>query len=482
MECTACRRSGNSRGLRGVAPMFSVVLVFLVSAVQMAPAGIIKTGVTVPELTDFDDITEAFMEEYDIPCGVLGVAKDGCIVYQRGFGYNPSPLRPMSEITPMRIASVEKPLVAAIVRNLAAGGWFSLDDNVFDLGQEDGGLLSIQPWNGLGDEDLKLVKVEHLLAHTGGWDIEEMEWCGEDRCDPQFESLFIAGQMGINNFPLGRVNTARYMLSQDLPHPPGDTYAYSNFGYMLLGLIIEDVTGLPVSTNLRNRILTPDMWIPGSEMFTGRTFHASQSPREPLYISDSYGTNVFNPGGDTVPRPYGTWDHESFQGHGNLVSGAAPLLKFLDQYVVIGNDIGKPIGGGSYTGGHTGAVTGTSTAAYQRADGISIVALFNRREDDGAGEPAYGWELASRLNDHIDGGGIDTWPSECIDGYWVHFAALNPGFGGFSDPLISMDQVVNTVWDGTKLHFQPGSSGAWSGELSNSMVLDAPYGDVTIGE
>lgn len=462
--------------------LFALLFVQLTPMSAASAGGIIKTGVTVPQLTALDDLMVDFMNEYAISGGVLALSRNGCIIYQRGFGTDARyivSVRPMSEITPMRIASVEKPLCAAVVRNMAAGGWFELDDFIFDLGQPEGGLLNIQPYDGLGDSRLRDITVLDLLQHVGGWDIEEMTWCDSDvRCDPQFKAIHIAEEMEISS-PPGRVNTVRYMLSQSLTYTPGTQYAYSNFGFMVLGLLIENLTG-PVDQNVRTRILTSDMWIPGSEIYKGRTFYGQQPAREPRYISRDLVTNVFNPDGDDVARPYGGWDHESFQGHGNLVCSAAPLLKFLDRYRIIGGNIGMPIQ--LYSGGdlgHAGAIEGTSTMAHQRSDGINIVVLINDRED--SGEPHHGIDLTNRVNNLIDSGGITNWPTKCVDGMWVNFTAHNPGFGGFSDPFDDMDEVVDSVWDGTKLHFQPGTSGTWSGVLDKKMLLDAPYGNVTIG-
>ena len=87
-----------------------------------------QQGLAVPELAFLDQVMHDFMDLHGIDAGVLGVMRNGVIVYQRGF-------RDASEIETMRIASVEKPLTAAAVRILESRGQLEYGDFVFDLGQ-----------------------------------------------------------------------------------------------------------------------------------------------------------------------------------------------------------------------------------------------------------------------------------------------------------------------------------------------------------
>ncbi|UCC29167.1 MAG: beta-lactamase family protein [Phycisphaerales bacterium] len=462
-------------------------------------AGVIPvTGVPVPELADFDQEMLDLMELHDLEGGVLAVSVNGCVVYQRGFGWrerSPETI-PLPENTPMRLASVEKPLTAATIRHLANLGYFSLGDYVFDLEQPFGGILQIQPWQSLGDDRLNNITINHLLRHTGGWDAEFINF------DPQFKAIEIANAMEGVSSPPGRENTVRYMLSQPLqfppgvPHPPCDEDAdgvclreptpcvcntYSNFGYMVLGLIVEHFVGPPHVDAIRHLTLTPQMWVPATELFTGRTFSADQSPREPRYRCPGCRdcVNVFNPGGSGVSCPYGGWDHESMTGHGNLVASAAPLLTFLDIYVVGGPDIGMLQSGTSGNWGHTGALTGTSTIASQRHDGVNIVVLFNQRMPND--DPDLAATVAAAIYDLIGDPPTVTWPTLCVDGSWVDFDATESGYGGFNDPFHTMETALASTAPGVKLRLMPGTSN-WTGTLSTRMRIDAPFGLATIGQ
>ena len=459
-----------------------------------ARAGVLPvTGVPVPELADFDQEMLEFMELYDLEGGVLAVSVNGCVVYQRGFGWRER--SPLPENTPMRLASVEKPLTAATIRHLANLGYFSLGDYVFDLDQPFGGILQIQPWQSLGDSRLNDITINHLLRHRGGWDAEFIGF------DPQFRAIDIANAMEGVSSPPGRENTVRYMLSQPLqfppgvPHPPCDEDAdgvclreptpcvcntYSNFGYMVLGLIVEHFVGPPHVDAIRQLTLTPEMWVPATEILWGRTFAVDQSPREPRYrCPDCRNTrNVYDPAGPLVPWPYGGWDHESFAGHGNLVASAAPLLTFMDNYAVGGGSIGTVLTAPT-DGRHTGAIDGTSTVAQQRADGVNVVVLFNQRMP--GDDPDLAREMATAIYDLIGDPPTVTWPTLCVDGSWVDFSASESGYGGFNDPFHTMEIALASTAPGVKLRVMPGTSN-WTGTLSTRMRIDAPFGLATIGQ
>ena len=148
------------RALTAVAVSFGVA-----NAVHASPQISKITGVGSPEFAEIDEFVVLYMDTYGIKAGVVGIIKDGVIVYQRGFD--------TPENTTLRVASVEKPFTAAAIQILASPSWnlLQLTDFVFDLGQPQGGILDIPVWNGtLGSIFLKDITVQNLLDHEGGWD------------------------------------------------------------------------------------------------------------------------------------------------------------------------------------------------------------------------------------------------------------------------------------------------------------------------
>lgn len=455
--------------------------------VLMTPAAaqLPVTGWPVPELQAFDNAMQDFMAANGLTGGVLALSKDGCIIYQRGFGqmHPPPDYTPMPENTPMRIASVEKPLTSAAIRRLIGTSLGDLEwtDNVFDLGQSGGGILSYTPWNGIGDSRLQAITVRHIFDHEGGWDRENAQICEDNEGDPMFDDVCIADEMGVGS-PPSRHDIIRYMLSEPLQFTPGTNYAYSNFGYMLLGRIVETISGLSHLNYIRSEILNTDRWVPNSEIIHGRSFDANQNVREPTYMDDGTCTNVFDPGGDDVACPYGGWTQENLIGHGNFVASAVPLLVYMDYYQVgVGGIAGTPLLGGSpMNASHEGLLPGTSTIMRQRSDGINFVILFNFGDGQPAGAVASVIDglITYYLNDPTF-----VWPTDCVDGSWVDFegTGIAPQFGGFNAPFLSIDAAVAmTYGNGVKLRFKPGAA-EWSGTLNYRMRLDAPFGRVRIG-
>ena len=135
----------------------------------------------------------------------------------------------------MRRASVTKPITAATIRKLARDGMLALDDRVFDLGQTGGSLLRIDPYPRPGDARLADITVLQLLQHRGGWDREVAP-------DFAFREIEIATALSVAS-PPGRENTLRFVLGQPLQFSPGSMRAYSNIGYLVFGLVIEEVSG-----------------------------------------------------------------------------------------------------------------------------------------------------------------------------------------------------------------------------------------------
>lgn len=460
----------------GATYALTAIVAVMAGLVGKAGAQLPVAGVPVAEFAIFDNVMQAYMSGQGIESGILAVSKDGVIVYQRGFGTG------VPENTPMRLASVEKPITAAAIRHLIANGQLNWNDFAFDLGQPGGGILPHDPWQGLGDPALSSITIQHLMNHQGGWDRSTAP-IG----DPQFKTMQIAQAMGISS-PAGPDDLIRFMLSQPLEYMPGTngcttdagnpTFCYSNFGYMVLGKIVEEISGTSLLDYVHANILTPSQWVPNQEIVFGRTFASQQDPREPAYQCSSCScTNVFNPGGSNVPCPYGGWHQEAFMGHGNLVASAGPLLTYMNQYqVAVQMAAGAPLPPGNFGGGSfNGGLDGTSTTILQRGDGINIVVLFTYR-----GGTEHGAAVAGLISDIIDAQNFN-WPTFSVDGFWTDFNAPNAPIqvGGYHHPFRTMQQALG-VGAGAKVRLKPGST-SWTGIINHRVQFDAPFGTTTIG-
>jgi len=500
--------------------LLSVFCMVMFGQTPCAVAVLPVTGVEVPELATIDNLMQSYMQSNGLWGGVLAISKDGRVVYQRGFGYayynSPSdpPDDPLPENTPMRLASVEKPHTAAVIRHLVSYGLFSLDDYVFDVGQrlEVGrrALLDAStpsstyyPYNGVyGDGRFGSITVDHLLNHQGGWD-RTIAYCpfGNGKL---YEIGNVTGTYP--SLPPTREDIVRYMMSQPLQFDPGNRPircdfndidgdgdkectetpmpcycdSYSNFGYMLLSLIIEQETGQQQHTEMiRQLVMTPDIWVPSTEIILGTDLRDDQNPREPRYMESSNACrnlndpyDIYPPSSDLfVPCPYGGLLMEVKTGEGNLVGSAAPLMMFMNHY---NSASGAPISGPT-NAAKNGGLDGTSTRIEQRSNGFNVVILFNQ---GGGHADVLMPQVYTYLGLLV---GVDWASLSEIDGFWVDFGESSSGFGGHNDPFHTMNDALTATTDGTKLRFKTGTSN-WTGTISKKMLLNSPFGTAIIGQ
>src|ERR1043166_8110560 len=115
-----------------------------------------------------DSVVNAFMKKWKIPGGSVAVAREGKIVYSRGFGFVDENKNQTAGTNNLyRIASVSKPVTALAIMKLVEDGKLSLSDKVFGksalLGNDY--YLSV-----VSDPRIYSITVEQLLEHTSGWD------------------------------------------------------------------------------------------------------------------------------------------------------------------------------------------------------------------------------------------------------------------------------------------------------------------------
>ena len=432
-------------------------------------------GKPVPQLAVFDDIMTDYMEFCSIYSGVLGIMKDDRIVYLRSFGYrNEGNSQILPENALMRIASVNKPFTAAVIRHLIINGEIRLDQRAFTLDPAEDGILDYEPFGGVvGDPRLKDITVNDLLRHRGGWD---RDIAG----DLTYMEVHIAFEMLLIPYrPPTRRETVEWIMSQPLQHDPGDEdeYHYSNIGYLILGLIAEQVSGMDLYPYWREHILPGEMWFPASEFEPGRTFAVDQNPREPWYNSSIVAQNVFDPFGPYVMRPYGGWNHEARIAQGALISSAVPLLHLANTYYCNGDSIGVPLNGRRVTRNHGGSNYGTEALVRQRDDGVNFAILINKKAP---GDVSYMTELRVLIDDQIDAGGF-TWPTETVDGVWFEFGYGGTEFGSYDQPFDNMDDFQGLM-PYSKIRFKPGSTG-WTGVINQrQIIMNAPEGPAIIGQ
>jgi CubicO group peptidase (beta-lactamase class C family) len=160
--------------------------------------------------------------------GSVLVCKAGKIVYEKAYGYQDADKHiSNTSNTIYQIGSTTKEFTAAVILKLAEQGKLSLEDK----------LSKYFPAYKRGNE----ITIKHLLTHTSGI----------------YEILRDHTAFNESAEPRSIARTLSYFINKPLDFDPGTQYSYCNSGYILLGLIIEKVTGKPYQVVVRNFILKP---------------------------------------------------------------------------------------------------------------------------------------------------------------------------------------------------------------------------------
>ncbi|APA96107.1 serine hydrolase domain-containing protein [Nocardia seriolae] len=143
---------------------------------------------------------------------------------------------PVSSDGYFRMASTSKTLVAVVILQLAAEGKLSLDDTVAHR------IPNLVQGNG---NDGTRITLRQLLQHTSGIHDDLPGYTTPDEYYQQRYNTYTPEQL-----------VARAMTHAP-DFPPGEGWGYSNTAYILLGMIIERVTGNPAHREIEDRILHP---------------------------------------------------------------------------------------------------------------------------------------------------------------------------------------------------------------------------------
>ena len=372
-----------------------------------ARARLVSAAVSVARLASFDHEVEQFMEARQIPGGALAVVKDRRLVYARGYGWADREKKvPVRADSLFRIASISKPITAVAVLKLIEERNLRWDTRAFDIVRLTPALEGTKK----PDPRLEKITLAQLLQHTGGWDRDK-------GFDPMFRPRLIAEKVGVSP-PADVQAVIRYMLAQPLDFDPGARYVYSNFGYCVLGRVIERVTGQSYESFVREKVLEP---IGIRDMRIGASLDGHQAKGEVRYYMADHSTTqcIFPEAPGKVSWPYGGFHLEAMDAHGGWIASTVDLARFAaalddpkhslllkpatfqtmyappappvsrqpdgtlaESYYGCGWSI-RPVGErGKANYWHAGSLPGTSTLLVRRWDGLSWAVLFNQRSTD----------------------------------------------------------------------------------------------------
>jgi D-alanyl-D-alanine carboxypeptidase len=160
--------------------------------------------------------------------GVVLIAKDSKVIFQQAYGYSDRDTkRPNSIDTKFRFGSMGKMFTGVAIMQLVQEGKVNLEDTI-------GSYLTDYP-----NKEVSKVTIHQLLTHTGGTG---------DVFGPEFEHHRLELKELMDYVALYGV--------RGLLFAPGSKHEYSNYGYILLGRIIEVISGMSYDKYVHEHIFT----------------------------------------------------------------------------------------------------------------------------------------------------------------------------------------------------------------------------------
>ncbi len=347
-------------------------------------------------LESFDELMTQFIVDQNVPGAAIAVAYKGRLLFAGGYGWAEKDV-PVKPTSLFRIASISKPITASVICKLVEEGKLTLDQPILKTVPKASNLDSF-------DSRWEQITLTHLMQHTGGFDRSAS-------FDPMFRAVEIANHFKIKP-PAQPQHVIEYIQNRPLDFTPGERYAYSNFGYCMLGRTIEKITGKSYFLAMDELLLKP---LGIRNMHLGKSQLQDRQEGEVRYFGEAKNpTTVF--GSERTPTypSYGTWNLEAMDAHGGWIANAIDLVRFSshfgphsqspylgeklhkemfsppkgsaghledgkakDVYYGLGWMVRKQKNGFNFW--HSGSLDGTSTILVSRHDGWTWAVLFNKR-------------------------------------------------------------------------------------------------------
>jgi uncharacterized protein YbbC (DUF1343 family) len=342
------------------------------ASASAAPASASPSAAASPpvpaELGSVDDIVTGAIDRGEVPGAVIAVVRGGAVVFEKAYGLRSKEPdeRPMTADTVFDLASLTKAVVTApSIMLLAEQGKLRLADPV------------ARHLPSFGKRGKDVITVEQLLLHTSG----------------------LLADNALADYQGGRDKAFARIDALEPTRDPGTAFVYSDVGFIVLGELVEKVSGEALDAFARKRIFEP-LGMRDTAYNPPPALAARAAPTEPrdgrLLQGEVHDPRAHLLGG--------------VAGHAGLFSTAADLAIFARMLLRKGRDgetrilapptllrmtaphelpdgarraLGWDLQAGRY--GHTG-FTGTSLWIDPASDTAAII-LTSRLHPDGKGDP-----------------------------------------------------------------------------------------------
>lgn len=223
------------------------------SSLELSVGTLAETGFTADGLKRIDAFFAAEIQKKRIPGGVVGIVRDGKLVYLKAHGTrNPETQAPMEVDSIFALASMTKPMVSVGALSLTQQAKLPLFSKVSEYYPAVGAMkVSVKKADGSTEyENVKNpMTVQDLMRHTSG-----LTYGGRPDTSGAAASLYPSSEDVI------KMKTTSEFLEKitkvPLVYQPGTVFEYS-LSFELLGAVIEKVTNTSLDTYLRQTIWNP---------------------------------------------------------------------------------------------------------------------------------------------------------------------------------------------------------------------------------
>jgi CubicO group peptidase (beta-lactamase class C family) len=307
-----------------------------------------------------DSLAADFLSSSHTPAVSVAVLRGMDTLVMKGYGdASTDPRREATASTVYRIGSITKQFTSSAIMRLVERGKLSLDDPMSKY-------LPDVPLHG------RTVTIRQLLNHTSG--------IHSYTSDPEWAKTWAQD--------LTPRQIVAFVDKDTFDFAPGTGYRYNNTGYVLLGMIIEKVTGEPYATYLQHDLFTP--------LALRQTSYCPTRPTDP-----SFAAGYSSSGGTAKPAAFLSMTHPFSAGAlcstvrdlviwqralagGRVLNARSYALMTIADTLNSGKRLNYGFGlvpgslGGHRSIGHGGGVHGfTTSSIYFPDDSVNVVVFSN---------------------------------------------------------------------------------------------------------
>lgn len=330
------------------------------------------------------------MVAQQVPNAQLAVSVKGKTTFSHGYTYLGLAASITTPTTIMRLASNTKAWVDGALYNLITAKKIDPKAKVFAYL----GITKPLPKDAKVDKRVYDITIEDMILHKSGWDDSKPPYY-----DPTFAMRSIALALKLKK-AVNQVDYVRYQLPQPLQEPPGKVYAYCNFCYTVLGMVIAEASGLSFAgyvakdvagpMGIKNVLISPTV---GKRLpHEVSKYYSAYTGLSAVYVLSN--KQFFYPySGDGMVL-------EVAGGASAIATSAESMLGFMNSYLIWG--VGTPQPGADWA--REGSMPGTNSWAEQLPNGSNYAFLVNTRQYDYGSDPTAFETLQAELEKQIDPG------------------------------------------------------------------------------